>query len=100
MLAGNRHKAGLDIWIGSFPVPLDPDPLVQTALISLLLADNRDIILRSAGGLAGVAAGAAVEVDGHGPFASWPTTFRINEVRGSLDLRWPFSRAARAGRAF
>ena len=80
VLAHHRLLHGLEAAVlRVHEVPIDLDPRHLAALCADLLADRRHVVLRVAGGHAGRATGAGVQVDGHPPPVG---TVRIGVVGG------------------
>ena len=63
-----------------FVVAVDADPVHLAAAHDLILADDRDIVFRHAGDHAGVAAVAAVQVDGHAPGVARVGEFLVERI--------------------
>ena len=68
VLAHNGDKAGLDVGVLAFPIPLDADPFVGAGLLKGLLGVDRQVVFGLASDDAGLAAGASVQVNHHTPF--------------------------------
>jgi hypothetical protein len=69
LLTHNRNKASLYVWVFTFPVSLDSNPLNRTTLIEMFFQIVWDIILRLARNDATVAPSAPVDVNHHPPFS-------------------------------
>ena len=67
LLTQQGNELQFDVRIVAFPIAFDPYPLHLPAISQRFLADIRDIVLRLACGNAGLAAGAAIEIDRHRP---------------------------------
>ena len=68
-------------------VAIDANPVHFASAHHLVLADNRNVVFRLAGDDAGVAAIAAIEVDGHGPFVALVRKFGLALVKGIVFRR-------------
>src|SRR5215472_297047 len=84
VLAGHRLEVRARRRQIAFVVRIDAQPLHVSADPDLLLADNRNIVLRVAGHDASVAAGTAVHVDRHAPLVA--VVLPVGEQR-SVHLR-------------
>ena len=93
VLAQHRDEAQLHVGILAFPVALDADPLHLAALRESLLADDGQIVLGLARDHARLAAGAAIEIDRHGPgvvellVVAGPAVFAATSRAGCVRVR-------------
>ncbi len=67
VLAEHRHEPRLHVRVVAFPIPLDSDPVDCPPLRSFLLAGYADVIFSVTGHNAGLASGAAIEINDHFP---------------------------------
>ncbi len=67
LLAQHRPERQLRVRELALPVAFDADPVHRPAARRFLRADGRDVVLGMAGGNAGLAARALVEIDDHAP---------------------------------
>jgi len=70
LLAKDRLETKARVGEFAFPVALHANPVLGAAAGGLIGAGSPDIILSMTGDHAGLAAGAAIQVDDHGPFMS------------------------------